>query len=110
MKLGCKRSWLQIKYYSLINPIFVINRQVYKSYHSCKCEKTTLLCEINFTKYQSYCKICPIKFTSGLFSEKKAAEKKKNPNIMRPGTKPKANIKSMFMAQAATGKKKVDVR
>jgi len=45
-----------------------------------------------------------------LFSEKKAAEKKKNPNIMRPGTKPKANIKSMFMAQAATGKKKVDVR
>lgn len=45
-----------------------------------------------------------------IFIEKKDADKKKkNPNIMRPGTKPKANIKSMFMAQAATGKRKADV-
>ena len=36
MKLGFKRSWLQIKYNSLKNPIFGINRQIYKSYHSCK--------------------------------------------------------------------------
>ncbi|XP_021372053.1 DNA polymerase alpha catalytic subunit-like [Mizuhopecten yessoensis] len=44
-------------------------------------------------------------------SKKKGDKKKtKNPNIVRPGTKPKANIKSMFMAQAATGgsKKKVE--
>ena len=37
-------------------------------------------------------------------------KKSKNPNIMRPGTKPKANIKSMFMAQAAaTTKRKPEV-
>jgi hypothetical protein len=28
---------------------------------------------------------------------------------MRPGSKPKQNIKSMFMAQAATGKRKPEV-
>ena len=40
----------------------------------------------------------------------KKEERKKNPHIMRPGTKPKANIKSMFMAQAATsGKRKPEV-
>ncbi|XP_060564158.1 DNA polymerase alpha catalytic subunit-like, partial [Ruditapes philippinarum] len=38
--------------------------------------------------------------------KKKEDKKKKNPNIMRPGSKPKQNIKSMFMAQAATGKRK----
>ncbi|XP_052216559.1 DNA polymerase alpha catalytic subunit-like isoform X2 [Dreissena polymorpha] len=38
--------------------------------------------------------------------KKKDLEKKKNANIMRPGSKPKANIKSMFAAQAATGKRK----
>ena len=46
------------------------------------------------------------------FPEKKDGEKKKskNPNIMKPGTKPKANIKSMFMAQAAaTTKRKPEV-
>ncbi|XP_052784839.1 DNA polymerase alpha catalytic subunit-like [Mya arenaria] len=38
--------------------------------------------------------------------KKKDDKKKRNPNIVRPGTKPKANIKSMFAAQAATGKRK----
>ncbi|KAL3848220.1 hypothetical protein ACJMK2_019093 [Sinanodonta woodiana] len=37
--------------------------------------------------------------------KKKKDGVKKNPNIIKPGTKPKANIKSMFMAQAAVGKK-----
>ncbi|KAK3603739.1 hypothetical protein CHS0354_023353 [Potamilus streckersoni] len=37
--------------------------------------------------------------------KKKKDGVKKNPNIMKPGTKPKANIKSMFMAQAAVSKK-----
>ncbi|XP_069119304.1 DNA polymerase alpha catalytic subunit-like [Argopecten irradians] len=42
--------------------------------------------------------------------KKEDRKKSKNPNIVRPGTKPKANIKSMFMAQAATGgsKKKAE--
>ncbi|KAJ8310763.1 hypothetical protein KUTeg_012628 [Tegillarca granosa] len=42
--------------------------------------------------------------------KKDVKEKKKNPNIVRPGTKPKANIKTMFMNQATTGgsKKKAE--
>lgn len=41
-----------------------------------------------------------------IISENKAEKKKKNHNIVKPGTKPKSNIKSMFMAQAAGGSKK----
>ncbi|KAK3094405.1 hypothetical protein FSP39_001308, partial [Pinctada imbricata] len=46
-------------------------------------------------------------------SQKKKEEKKKkekNPNIVRPGSKPKTTIKSMFMAQTSTGgsKKKAE--
>ena len=39
-------------------------------------------------------------------NKNKDERKKKNPNIVRPGSKPKTNIKSMFMAQAAGGSKK----
>ncbi|XP_052105058.1 DNA polymerase alpha catalytic subunit-like [Mytilus californianus] len=39
-------------------------------------------------------------------NKNKDEKKKKNHNIVRPGTKPKSNIKSMFMAQAAGGSKK----
>ena len=35
--------------------------------------------------------------------------KKKNKNIVRPGTKPKKDIKSMFAAAAASSKKKPEV-
>ena len=39
----------------------------------------------------------------------KGANKKRNKNIVRPGTKPKKDIKSMFAAAAATSKKKPEV-
>ncbi|KAL4220500.1 DNA polymerase alpha catalytic subunit [Mactra antiquata] len=45
-------------------------------------------------------------FNDGKNKKKADDKKKKNPHIVRPGTKPKQNIKSMFMAQAATGKRK----
>ncbi|KAK6196117.1 hypothetical protein SNE40_001404 [Patella caerulea] len=38
--------------------------------------------------------------------KKKDGDKKKNKNIVRPGTKPKANIKSMFAAASMVTKKK----
>lgn len=39
----------------------------------------------------------------------KDGSKKKNKNIVRPGTKPKKDIKSMFAAAAASSKKKPEV-
>lgn len=40
----------------------------------------------------------------------KDGPRKKNKNIMKPGTKPKKDIKTMFAAAAANSKKKSEVR
>lgn len=39
--------------------------------------------------------------------EKEEKKKSKNPNIVRPGSKPKTTIKSMFAAQSSTGGSKL---
>ncbi|KAL5004890.1 hypothetical protein ScPMuIL_018346 [Solemya velum] len=41
-----------------------------------------------------------------LSNQKKGEKKKKNPNIARPGTKPKKDIKAMFMAQSVSSSKR----
>lgn len=40
-------------------------------------------------------------------AEKEEKKKSKNPNIVRPGSKPKTTIKSMFAAQSSTGGSKL---
>lgn len=66
---------------------------------------------INGLRYTTCCELMFWSvFITGISGKIKEGSKKKNKNIVRPGTKPKKDIKTMFAAVAASGSKKKEVR